>query len=57
MEVFGSISIMISISLSGPLSPRASEPNKAACITPRPRRAFSDRRNTSMASELFIETV
>jgi hypothetical protein len=44
----GSISIMMPISLSGRLSPRAREPNKAARMTPRARRSGSLARNLAM---------
>ncbi len=46
----GSISIMMSVSLSGRASPRAHEPNSAACATPRERSAasFSRRRATTL---------
>jgi hypothetical protein len=50
----GSISTMMSISLLGWLSPRATEPNTAALRTPRARRSDSDRRRVSRTSLLFI---
>src|SRR5262245_11954636 len=38
----GSTSIMISMSLSGLLSPHATEPNNAACLSPRCCKACSE---------------
>ena len=46
----GSISTMMSMSLSGRLSPRAREPNRAAWLTPRARKAASFCRSLSMIS-------
>src|SRR5277367_1548668 len=50
----GSMSIMISVSLSARLSPRAREPNRAACATPRARKARSFSRSRSRISCLFM---
>src|SRR4029077_10444315 len=50
----GSTSIMISRSLSARWSPRADEPNSAACRTPRSRSAASFLRNRAMISWLSM---
>ena len=50
----GAISIMISISLSGWLSPRAREPNNATCRTPWARKVGSFSRSLAMTSGVFM---
>src|SRR5664280_943366 len=54
MRASGSTSIMMSVSLSGRSSPRAREPNKAAWVTPRARKARSFSRSRSRISCLFM---
>src|SRR5579864_721029 len=47
----------MSMSLSGRFSPRATDPNSAACRTPRARNALSLRRNVSSACRAFIRGI
>src|ERR1700693_3973458 len=56
-DASGSISIMMSMSLSGRLSPRATEPNSAACATPRARKSASHAFSFPMISSRFMDTI
>jgi hypothetical protein len=47
----------MSMSLSGQTSPRAREPNKAACTTPRARKSASHAFSFPMISSRFINTI